>query len=407
MILREVKVLIIATFVFVGSLFFLSSCVEDLIEPEYDSFLADRTILVYMAADNNLYSNAIENINDMKSIMDRSLSQNKNLIIYIDGLDSVPVLINVQNRCDTIMVYEEQNSADGRTLAKVISYVKRRFPAKSYGLIMWSHGSGWLSSEGYSTVLKSYRAPDRDRENSMYFPYDVDVPSPRTKAFGYDQPEKQWMSIADLKNAIPDGLFDFIVFDACFMGSVEVLYSLRNKAENIVASPYEIVSYGFPYKIIIPQLFNNDLLGACNSFYQYYDKKSSWERTAGISIIETSELDSLALCFKKIVAGKESEISVFDIDNVQRFDIFKIHTTFDLLDFVDDICSDTSMLEEFTKQLERCVIFSKSTSRLLDEINVHAFCGMSVYIPISLYNSNCLNADYRQTEWSVYTGYGQ
>src|SRR5574344_413799 len=175
MILREVKVLIIATFVFVGSLFFLSSCVEDLIEPEYDS-LADRTILVYMAADNNLYSNAIENINDMRSVMDRSLSHNKNLIIYIDSPDTVSVLINVQNRCDTIMVYEEQNSADGRTLAKVISYVKRRFPAKSYGLIMWSHGSGWLSSEGYSTVIKSYRVPDRDRENSIYFPYDVDVP---------------------------------------------------------------------------------------------------------------------------------------------------------------------------------------------------------------------------------------
>ena len=114
MILREVKVLIIATFVFVGSLFFLSSCVEDLIEPEYDSFLADRTILVYMAADNNLYSNAIENINDMRSVMDRSLSHNKNLIIYIDSPDTVSVLINVQNRCDTIMVYEEQKSEIGR-----------------------------------------------------------------------------------------------------------------------------------------------------------------------------------------------------------------------------------------------------------------------------------------------------
>lgn len=111
--------------------------------------------------------------------------------------------------------------------------------------------------------------------------------------------------------------------------------------------------------------------------------------------------------FKKIVAGKELEISVFDIDNVQRFDIFKIHTTFDLLDFVDDICSDSTMLEEFNKQLERCVIFSKSTSRLMDEINIHSFSGMSVYIPISEYNSRFLNEEYRQTEWSIDTGYGQ
>lgn len=402
---KEVKVFMTISIV-LGSLFFLSSCVEDLVEPEYDSF-ADRTILVYMAADNNLYSNAVQNIDDMRSVMDRSLSRNKNLIIYIDSPDSAPVLINVHNRCDTIKVYEEQNSADGKTLAQVISYVAHRFPAKSYGLLLWSHGSGWLSSEGYSTVLKSYRAPDRDREHVIHVPYDVDGPSPQTKAFGYDQPEKQWMSIADLSNAIPDGFFDFIAFDACFMGSVEALYPLRNKAEKIIASPYEIVSYGFPYKTIIPQLFNNDLLGVCNSFYQYYDKMNGWERTAGISLIKTSELDSLALCFKKIVAGKESEISAFDIDNVQRFDRFNIHTTFDLLDFVDEICSDSTMLEEFTKQLERCVLYSKSTARLLDEINIHAFCGMSVYIPISLYNSSCLNTDYRKTEWSIYTEYGQ
>lgn len=409
MLKKEVKVLMTTVF-FIGSLFFLSGCVEDLVEPEYDSF-ANRTILVYMAADNNLYSNAVQNINDMLSVMD-TLSQNKNLIIYIDSPDSVPVLINVHinvhNRCETIKVYEEQNSADGNTLAKVITYVKRRFPAKSYGLLLWSHGSGWLSSEGLSTVSNYYRAPYRNNENGVVVPYyDLDGPSPMTKAFGYDEPENQWMSIADLSKAIPDGLFDFIAFDACFMGSVEVLYSLRNKAQRIIASPYEIISSGFPYKTIIPQLFNNDLLGVCNSFYQYYDNKYGWERTAGISLIETSELDSLALCFKKIVAGKELEISDFNIVNVQRFDRFKIHTTFDLLDFVNEICSDSTMLEEFNKQLERCVIFSKSTSRLMDEINIHSFSGMSVYIPISEYNSRFLNEEYRQTEWSIDTGYGQ
>jgi hypothetical protein len=62
------------------------------------------------------------------------------------------------------------------------------------------------------------------------------------------------MELADFANAIPYKL-DFIIFDACFMGSVEVCYELKDKAEYIVASPTEILSPGFVYSSMMQHLF--------------------------------------------------------------------------------------------------------------------------------------------------------
>lgn len=45
---------------------------------------------------------------------------------------------------DTLMVYEELNSADASTLSKTIEYVKDNFKTNSYGLVLWGHGMGWL-----------------------------------------------------------------------------------------------------------------------------------------------------------------------------------------------------------------------------------------------------------------------
>lgn len=39
-----------------------------------------------------------------------------------------------------------------------------------------------------------------------------------------------------------------LVFDTCFMSSIEVLYEMRNSFDYIVSSPTEVLATGFPYK---------------------------------------------------------------------------------------------------------------------------------------------------------------
>ena len=44
------------------------------------------------------------------------------------------------------------------------------------------------------------------------------------------------MEITDFAMALPDHLFEFIIFEACNMAGIEVAYELRNKAAYIMAS---------------------------------------------------------------------------------------------------------------------------------------------------------------------------
>ena len=55
------------------------------------------------------------------------------------------------------------------------------------------------------------------------------------------------MELADFASALPlpnHRKWDFILFEGCYMGSVEVAYELKDKTEAIIASSTEIVSPG-------------------------------------------------------------------------------------------------------------------------------------------------------------------
>ena len=75
------------------------------------------------------------------------------------------------------------------------------YKAESYGLIYWSHGEGWIPT-----------------------------PLPSTRWIGNDKTGGgHYMNIEDLKLVLQNAPhFDFIMFDACFMQSVEVAYELRD-----------------------------------------------------------------------------------------------------------------------------------------------------------------------------------
>ena len=46
--------------------------------------------------------------------------------------------------------------------------------------------------------------------------------------------------------------FDFIMFDACFMMSVEVAYEVRNYTDYYIGSPTENPGPGAPYDKVVP-----------------------------------------------------------------------------------------------------------------------------------------------------------
>lgn len=55
-----------------------------------------------------------------------------------------------------------------------------------------------------------------------------------TRAYGPDGEE--YMSAGDLAEGLSEIKFDYVIFDVCFMSSIELLYDLKDNARYILAS---------------------------------------------------------------------------------------------------------------------------------------------------------------------------
>lgn len=263
------KILFLLTF-----LLLLVSCKDDKNRPEPELFNTDKTVLVYMAADNNLANYATQNIESLKEGFAKN-SIDGNLVIYVD--QGTPKLILLQKDENGVVVekvmktYSSQNSVSSAVMSSVFDDVAQVFPSKKYGLVLWSHGYGWVPS------VKRAMAPT-------------------TRWFGVDG--GYFMDLPDLITAIKSGPhFDYILFDACFMGGVEAAYALRSCTDYLITSPAEVMGDGFPYTAIFPYLFRNtesDYIKIASTFYEHYNALSGANRSASIGCLKTAELEGLA-----------------------------------------------------------------------------------------------------------------
>lgn len=84
------------------------------------------------------------------------------------------------------------------------------------------------------------------------------------------------MNISDLVTVLDDNMphFDFIMFDACFMMSVEVAYAVRDYADYYMGCPTENPGPGAPYDKVVPYMFKP---GAANqmaeAYFNHYNEK--------------------------------------------------------------------------------------------------------------------------------------
>ncbi|MBR6371375.1 MAG: hypothetical protein IKS24_09950 [Bacteroidaceae bacterium] len=377
-----------------------------------------RTVLIYIAADNNLSRFVNMNISQMRYAA-KSFPENSNLIAYVDKQNIPPMLLHITyNSVDTISVYEELNSADPSTLSMVIDEVKTRWKAEHYGLVLWSHGMGWVpTSQLHNVASVMGYAPSRDsgRDNSPLYEKHPDVRdmfAPETKGFGFerfpdDDSPYSSMDVNELAEAIPDDLFEFIIFDTCYMGCVELAYAFRNKADWFVSSSCEILGQGFPYHELTVDIMKADMMSVCRKYFEHYDKEIGFDRLGTISLVDCSALDELADCFSKIVAQID-DYSSLDEDSIQHLDRFwPNHVFFDMVDLVEHVCTDRELLDEFRILTKKSIPYSASTPFIFEgelyEIPIEKFCGLSMYYPFG--DNEELKSEYRKLEWSIKTGY--
>ena len=332
-----------------------------------DEVLSNRTVIVYMAADNDLSGDAYADLVEMQNGFEVG---NANLVVFLDSENDVPHILKIGRGSSTrVKSYSEFNSADASQMERVLNDIVAMYPAASYGLVLWSHGTSWLPA------------------------------GRQVRSFGKDNGSE--MDIAPLAAALPVR-FDFILMDACLMGSVEVAYELKDKTDFILASSTETIYLGFPYEQVIPELLRAepDLREAAASYFNYYDQQQGAYRSATITLIKTGELERLATVTGQLISGRTFNAKTFDRTSVQRLDLYHEQYTFDLLDFMEKVFPDADT-EPLKEQLGKTIIYKAHTPEFIGEYTIATYCGLSCYIP----GADDLNEYYQQLNWSRDSGF--
>ncbi len=360
---------------------------------------AKRTVLIYIAANNDLSGYAHSNITDMiYGAADCNL-KNDNLIVYFAVPNENPKLYRIdKNGKELVKSYPVQNSLQPDVMANVLTDVREAYPAPSNGVIFWSHGYGWMEKKIYST-----RSTGDSEEGS---------PHPMTKNFGVDNLATGGISAETIASLLPDNAYDFIGFDACLMGAIEVVWPLRDKCKYFLGSVAEILADGLPYRKIISHLFEENevyLDSIASKYYQTYrfQKQSAYDRSATIAVVDCQQLEPLAAELKRL-ANKYSDTTI-DLNKVQWFDrvSYGNHFAFDLGDFVDNLCGDMTEKQTFYELLDKAIPAKYSTPTLWKgdwrgrDITVKKHSGLSIFIPMTNEPAATMEA-YQKTDWYKY-----
>jgi len=201
------------------------------------------TIMVYVAADNDLEGAALDDLNEMESL---NLPANVNLVVLVDRASGYytgsgdwtdtrrgQITHDANNNSNSGLVTSnlvslgELNTGSGTTLTNFINWAGTNHPAQHYGLILWDHGGGLAGS-----------AWDNKSNGDN-------------------------LTILETRQAIEAATIDhfaMIGFDECLMAITEQTLDLRNLTDMVVSSQEVEPGDGWEYQnFLAPFLTNANL----------------------------------------------------------------------------------------------------------------------------------------------------
>jgi len=189
------------------------------------------TIMHYSAADNNLTSYLVTDVNEMEKV---GSTENMNLVVQLDkGGDNCkryylePDGNMSEITSPVIKDLGSTNMSDPKVMGSFIAETMKKYPAEHYALIISDHGYAWKG------------AVEDDSHNG-------------------------WMTTPDVRKGIELGekeagkKIDVLGFDACLMATSEVGYEMKDAANYLVASEQTEGANGWPYTpLLTPKLLKN------------------------------------------------------------------------------------------------------------------------------------------------------
>lgn len=201
---------------------------------------AKWTFMVYLDADNNLESAGIVNFNQMESV---GSTAEMNIVVQMDRVQGFDESNGdwtgtrryyVTKDADLDIIHStliqdlgELNMGDPETLYSFVQWATQAYPAQHYALVLWDHGSGYPG-----VCFDDTNGGDCLTMNEL----------------------KQ--ALSNIEHTIGAKL-DVVMFDACFMGMIEVAHQITNYVNFMVASEESEPGLGSPYDTILTSLATN------------------------------------------------------------------------------------------------------------------------------------------------------
>lgn len=336
------------------------SCSDN--EPEPPVVDTTRTVLVYMVAANDLGSVGLDtdDIEEMRQAAREGHFGKSRLLVYHAPYSGDAQLKEVlaDGTVTALKTYPFGTaSVSVERMRQVIADTKSAAPALDYGMVLWSHSSGWIV-DGIE-----------------------DNPSAKGMCYSYGQDRGRTMNVASLRRAIGDAGLSFVYFDCCLMGGVEVMYELRRAVDKAVVSAAEVALPGMPYHLSLRYLMSPeaDLVKAAETTYRYYESFTSlYDRSCTISVIDLTALEALAAATRGIYATSPVPVPEgYEKKSYTERDTYY----FDFADYIDALAAgDVAARRAWHDAFDRVVVYKAATRYFQSVVDLSHHSGLSTYI---------------------------
>ena len=333
------------------------------------------TLLIYMAADNNLDRAAL---NDLESLRKGSLYSEMDIVIQLDRWEFVDAKETIRYHIREGEVKEikrvgETNTGDPKILKDFIEESAEAYPSEKLMVVIWSHATGVDDYNVYEGKRERYFVEKEQEIEEI--------------AISFDDSAKDFLDNIELQKALDVNVkIDVLGFDACLMGMFEIVYQLRNEAEVIVGSQYLEPASGWDYPRLLEDLTleanANDMGEELVKFYADYYKRESYDVTqSAFDVDKVEEVAKDLDIFAKVLLDnleKKKDLKYTLLSS----QLFNKNDYIDLMDFIKNVKERfdderlLALVDKLLGSLETLIIANHSMGHSMRDAN-----GISIYFP--------------------------
>lgn len=392
----------------------------------------DRTVLVYMVAENSLGAYGFHRGDSAEIMAGRGVIADDDRMLILMDAGGRPTLYRVRADRDRPEVVKQWAydfcSADPDRLREVLETVRELYPSREYALTLWSHADGWMAPT--DSAYRRYESPNTasamlraSRQALSPLSFGID-----SGANGRGSNDGAQMSVEGLARAIAGaGMhMKYLFFDACLMQNLETAYALRHVTDYVAGSPMAVAGAGAYYVHQLREgLFAGDPSAICRTYLADVSSDALYDEYqdcgAVTSCLRTDKLEALASALRDAMphsALAERHSPALDtVLNYQAYThayYYRPHN-YDALQALRHILP-AAYLSPVVEALDDVVVYRGATPRFWIGPSYFAYqtvpvesgdySGVSIFVPQNVYTTFAgstphgdLNQAWRKTEW--------